>query len=40
MGRKNRNKNKNKKKSVLLSLSEFSKKYGVELFEEDNVLHR
>jgi len=39
MGRKNRNKNKNKKKSVPLSLSEFSKKYGVELFEEDNILN-
>ena len=38
MGRKNRNKNKGKKKSVPLSLNEFSKIYGVELFEEDNIL--
>lgn len=33
MGRK---KNKGKKKKVSLSLSEFSQKYGVELFEEEN----
>ena len=35
MGRK---KNKGKKKKVSLSLSEFSQKYGVELFEEENFL--
>lgn len=39
MGRKNKNRNKNRKrKPASLSLSEFSKKYGIELFEEDNIL--
>ena len=41
MGRKNKNRNKNRKrKPASLSLSEFSKKYGIELFEEDNRVHR
>ena len=36
MGKKNRSKN--KKKPVALSLSQFSEKFGVELFQENNVL--
>ena len=35
MGKKNRNRNKGKRRPVPLSLSEYSEKYGVELFEQE-----
>jgi hypothetical protein len=39
MGKKNRNRNKSKRRPVSLSLSEYSEKYGIELFkQEDNLL--